>query len=389
MYSGKLVFSQLMSYLPRKAFRRCVARYRGDYKVQQFSCWDQYCCMAFAQLTGRESLRDIEACLRAQQAKLYHMGIRGRVSRSTLADANAHRDWRMYADFAHLLIHRARALYQEEDFGVDLDDTVYALDSTTIDLCLSVFPWAQFRQTKSAVKLHTLLDLRGPIPTTAWITPARLHDVNLLDTLLPEPGALYLMDRAYLDYRRLYGLHQAHASFIIRAKSNLQFRRQYSQPVDKTTGLRCDHIGVLTGFYAQQRYPDQLRRIKFHDAETDRTFIFLTNNRTLPALTICQLSQCRWQVELFFKWIKQHLRIQSFFGTSINAVKTQLWIAISVYVLVAIIVKEQELDLSLYTFLQIISVTVFEKVDILQLVTAPDYTIMEGHFANQLKLFEL
>ncbi len=317
------------------------------------------------------------------------MGIRGRVSRSTLADANAHRDWRMYADFAHLLIHRARALYQEEDFGVDLDDTVYALDSTTIDLCLSVFPWAQFRQTKSAVKLHTLLDLRGPIPTSAWITPARIHDVNLLDTLLPEPGALYLMDRAYLDFRRLHALHQAHASFIIRAKSNLQFRRQYSQPVDKATGLRCDQIGVLTGFYAKQRYPDQLRRIKFYDAETDRTFIFLTNNRTLPALTICQLYQCRWQVELFFKWIKQHLRIQSFFGTSINAVKTQLWIAISVYVLVAIIVKEQELDLSLYTFLQILSVTVFEKVDILQLVTASDYTSAEDHLANQLKLFEL
>jgi len=389
MYAGKLVFAQLMSSVPRKAFRRCVTRYRGDYKVHQFSCWDQYCCMAFAQLTGRESLRDIEACLRAQQAKLYHMGIRGRVSRSTLADANAHRDWRMYADFAHLLIHRARTLYHDEDFGVDLDETVYALDSTTIDLCLSVFPWAQFRQTKSAVKLHTLLDLRGPIPTTAWITPARIHDVNLLDALLPEPGALYLMDRGYIDYERLYALQHAAAFFVIRAKKNLQFRRQYSHPVDKTTGLRCDQIGVLTGFYTRQHYPDQLRRIKFYDAESDRTFIFLTNNRTLPALTICQLYQCRWQVELFFKWIKQHLRIQSFFGTSMNAVKTQLWIAISVYVLMAIIVKEQDLDCSLYTFLQIISVTVFEKVDILQLVTAADYTSLERRFGNQLKLFDL
>jgi len=345
--------------------------------------------MAFAQLTGRESLRDIEACLRAQSAKLYHMGSRGRVSRSTLADANAHRDWRMYADFAHVLIHRARALYQDEDFGVELDDTVYALDSTTIDLCLSVFPWAQFRRTKSAVKLHTLLDLRGPIPTSAWITPARIHDVNLLDALLPEPGALYLMDRGYLDFRRLHTLHQAQAAFVIRAKAHLQFRRQYSQPIDKTTGLRCDQSGVLTGFYPKQRYPDQLRRIKFYDAESDRTFIFLTNNRTLPALTICQLYHCRWQVELFFKWIKQHLRIQSFLGTSINAVKTQLWIAISVYVLVAIFVKEQHLECSFYNFLQIISVTVFEKVDILQLVTAADYTSPEGQFTNQLKSFDL
>lgn len=341
MYTGKLVFSQVIEHLPLHTFRRCVTRYQGHYKVVSFSCLDQYLCMAFAQLTYRESLRDIEACLRAQETKLYHMGIRGKVSRSTLADANQMRDWRIYADFAHSLIHIARKLYINEEFGVELNQTVYALDATTIDLCLSVFPWAHFRQTKAAVKLHTLLDLRGNIPTFIHISDGKLHDVNVLDILIPEAGAFYIMDRGYLDFARLFTFNQYQAFFVTRAKSNLHFRRVYSHPVDKQTGLICDQTVMLQGFYAAKDYPDRLRRIKYHDRETNKNLVFLTNNFKLPALTIAHLYRCRWQVELFFKWIKQHLRIKSFYGASQNAVKTQVWIAVSVYVLVATLVQNK------------------------------------------------
>jgi hypothetical protein len=357
MYTGRLVFAQVLDHLPQHTFRRCVERYGGNQHVKRFTC--QYRCMAFAQLTYRESLRDIEACLRAQQTKLYHLGIRSAVSRSTLADANERRDWRIYADLAQALIHIARRLYVDEPFGVDLDNTVYALDASTIDLCLSVFPWAPFRQTKAAVKLHTLLDLRGNIPTFIHLSDGKLHDVNALDLLIPEPGAFYVMDRGYLDFARLYRLTLVGAFFVIRAKSNLKFRRLYSEPVDKDAGLRCDQSILLTGFYPAQRYPQKLRRIKYYDATTEKTLVFLTNNFSLPALTVAELYRCRWQVELFFKWIKQHLRIKAFFGTSENAVKTQLWIAVSVYVLVAIIKKRLKLEPSLYTILQILSLTVF------------------------------
>lgn len=384
MNSGKLVFSQLTSYLPIKAFRRCVKRYRGSHKVQSFSCWDQFLCMAFAQLTYRESLRDIQVCLRAMQSKLYHMGIRGKVSKSTLADANEKRDWRIYADFAQVLIHHARSLYSDEDFGVELEQTVYALDSTTVDLCLSVFPWAHFRKNKAAIKLHTLLDLRGPIPSFVWITEGSVHDVNILDQLSPETGSIYLFDRAYIDYKRLLNIHKANAFFITRAKSNLKFTRQYSNAIDKSTGLRCDQIGILEGFYSSKNYPDKLRRIKYYDATLDKKLVFLTNNLTLPALTITQLYKCRWQVETFFKWIKLHLRIKAFYGTSENAVKTQIWIAISSYVLVAIVKKQLKLEISLYTFLQISSLSLFEKVDILQLVKGCDYNTHATLNSNQL-----
>ena len=389
MNSDTIIFSQLTSHLPIKTFRRCVHRYRGNYKVQSFSCWDQFLCMAFAQLTYRESLRDIESCLRSMRAKLYHMGIRGNVSRSTLADANEKRDWRIYADFAQTLIHHARALYIDEDLGVELDETVYALDATTIDLCLSVFPWAIFRKTKGAIKLHTLLDLRGSIPTFIWLTHAKFHDVNILDALIPEPGSIYLMDRAYIDFSRLFELNQAKAFFVIKAKSNFKFRRLYSRPVDKSTGLRCDQIIVLSGFYSKQHYPEKLRRVKYYDAEHDNTLVFLTNNFTLPASTVCELYKCRWKVEIFFKWIKQNLRIKSFYGTSPNAVKTQIWIAITVYVLVAIVKKRLNLDISLYTFLQILSVTVFEKAPILQLVRENKYNHLSNKNYNQLELFDL
>lgn len=389
MYSGKLVFAQLTSYLPIKAFRRCVKKYRGDHKVKSFSCWDQFLCMAFAQLTFRESLRDIESCLRSLRNKLYHMGLRCKISRSTLADANEKRDWRIYAEFAQILIHQARLLYRDDDFGLELTDMVYALDSTTIDLCLSVFPWAIFRARKGAVKVHTLLDLRGSIPSFIWITHGKFHDVNILDELIPEPGAIYLMDRAYIDFARLYVFHRSQAFFIIRTKSNFSFRRIYSHPVDKATGLICDQTIALSGFYTSKDYPEKLRRIKFYDKEHNRTLVFLTNNFTLPALTICQLYKYRWKVELFFKWIKQHLRIKAFYGTTENAVKTQIWIAISVYVLVAIVKKQLKLDISLYTFLQILSVTLFEKVNILQLVTETDYKTEQTQLTNQLTLFEL
>jgi hypothetical protein len=344
--------------------------------------------MAFAQLTYRESLRDIEACLRAQQNKLYHMGIRGGISRNTLSNANKVRDWRIYADFAQSLIQIARKLYVDEDIGAELDNTVYALDATTIDLCLSVFPWAHFRSTKAAVKLHTLLDLRGAIPTFIHISDGKMHDVNVLDLLVPEAGAFYVMDRAYVDFSRLFALHQGSAFFVTRAKSNFQCRRLYSRPVDKSQGLRCDQTVRLTGFYAARNYPEKLRRIKYHDLKTGKTFIFLTNNFTLPAMTIADLYRCRWQVELFFKWIKQHLRIKSFYGTTDNAVKTQIWIAVSVYVQVAIIKKRLNLDASLYTILQILSVTIFENIPLDQLLMDNEFTQDNADSPNQLILFD-
>ena len=388
MYTGRLIFSQVIDHMPMHTFRQCVQRYRGNYHVKRFTCLDQFFCMAFAQLTYRESLRDIEACLRAQQNKLYHMGIRTKISRSTLAEANEKRDWRIYADFAQLLICTARQLYINDDFGVELDQTVYALDSTTIDLSLSVFPWAHFRRAKAAIKLHTLLDLRGNIPTFIHISDGKLHDVNVLDELIPEPGSFYIMDRAYLDFSRLYTMNQWSAFFVIRAKSNFRFRRLYSHPIDKKTGLKCDQTILLTGFYPSKGYPEKIRRIKYHDAETNKTLVFLTNNFSLPALTITQLYKSRWKVELFFKWIKQHLRIKSFFGTTENAVKTQVWIAVSVYVLVAIIKKRLNLDITLYTILQILSVTIFEKIPLFQLVTNSEYKVNTGNNHNQLKLFD-
>ena len=388
MYMGNLVFSQVMEHLPLHTFRRYVQRYRGNHKIQSFSCLDQFRCMAFAQLTYRESLRDIEACLRAQQNKLYHMGIRGGISRNTLSNANKVRDWRIYADFAQSLIQIARKLYVDEDIGAELDNTVYALDATTIDLCLSVFPWAHFRSTKAAVKLHTLLDLRGSIPTFIHISDGKMHDVNVLDLLLPEAGAFYVMDRGYVDFSRLFTLHQGSAFFVIRAKSNLQCRRLYSRPVDKSLGLRCDQTVRLTGFYAARDYPEKLRRVKYHDLKTGKTFVFLTNNFALPAMTIADLYRCRWQVELFFKWIKQHLRIKSFFGTTDNAVKTQIWIAVSVYVQVAIIKKRLNLDASLYTILQILSVTIFENIPLDQLLMNNEFTQENVDSPNQLILFD-
>jgi hypothetical protein len=388
MYTGKTIFSQVIEHLPMHTFRQCVERYRGNYKVQSFSCLDQFLCMAFAQLTHRESLRGIEVCLRAQQSKLYHMGIRGKVSRSTLADANENRDWRIYADFAQSLIHTARDLYQNDDFGLDLQQTVYALDATTIDLCLSVFPWAKFRKAKGAVKLHTLLDLRGNIPTFIRISDGKMHDVNVLDEIIPEPGSFYVMDRGYLDFARLYLLSQSGAFFVTRAKSNFRFRRIYSRPVDKSSGLRCDQTIAMVNSKSLKDYPTRLRRVKIFDSENNKVLVFLTNDFTLSALTIAQLYRCRWQVELFFKWIKQHLRIKSFFGTSENAVKTQIWIAISVYVLVAIIKKRLNMKASLYTILQIFSVTIFEKVSFFQAVENPELVVNQNNHHNQLKLFD-
>jgi hypothetical protein len=368
MHAGKLVFAQLMEFAPWHTFRRLVSKHRGDFNVRTFSCLDQFLCMAFAQLTYRESLRDIEACLCAQPTKLYHLGIRGKVSRSALADANEARDWHIYYEFAQALIRIARGLYAKQPLGIDLDETVYALDSTTIDLCLSLFPWAEFRATKAAVKLHTLLDLRGAIPTFIHISDGKLHDVNVLDLLTPEPGVYYVMDRGYLDFERLYALHQAGSFFVTRAKSNSKFKRVLSQPVDRTTGLICDQVVELTVFYSQQSYPERLRRIRYRDSE-GRTLVFLTNHLALPALTVCALYKRRWQVELFFKWIKQHLRIKRFLGHSENAVKTQVWIAVAVYVLVAIVRKRLDLKLSLHSMLQILSVTPFEKVPLVQLLT--------------------
>jgi len=388
MNLGKLVFAQVTQHLPLTTFRRCVARYGGEHKVKSFSCLEQYLCMAFAQLTYRESLRDIEACLRAQEGKLYHMGIQSRVSRSTLADANEVRDWRIYAEFAQSLIGIARRLYAAEPFGVDLKETVYALDASTIDLCLSVFPWAPFRSTKAAIKLHTLLDLRGNIPTFLHISEGKLHEVNVLDLLVPEPGAFYVMDRGYIDFERLHRLHQAGSFFVTRAKSNLKAQRRYSHPVERSTGLICDQTIALTGFYSRQDFDTPLRRIRFRDPETGKRLVFLTNNFALPAITITELYRCRWQVELFFKWIKQHLRIKVFFGTSENAVKTQIWIAVSVYVLVAIVKKRLTLSASLYEILQILSLTMFERMPLNQLLGEITTDGIDAISANQLNLFD-
>jgi IS4 transposase len=388
MNSGKSIFAQLMDFLPSKAFRRCVKRYQGDYKLKTFSCWDQYLCMAFAQLTYRESLRDIEACLRAQHTKLYHLGIRGQVSRNTLANANSVRDWRIYADFAQVLITRARVLYADDSFGVELAQTAYALDATTIDLCLALFPWAQFRKHKGAVKLHTLLDLRGSIPTVVIITHGKVHDVNILDQLSFEAGAFYVMDRGYLDFGRLYKLHLASAFFVTRARKRFDFQRLYSRPVDRATGVICDQMVTLVNPVPRQGYPEKLRRIRYVDAQTNQRLIFLTNNFSLPPLTIAQLYRSRWQVELFFKWIKQHLRIKNFYGTSENALRTQIWIAISVYVLVAIVKKELHLEGSLYRMLQICSVTLFEKTPILQALSLADDQTNLDDLCKQLILFK-
>jgi len=385
MNEGKTVFAQVMEFLPMYEFRKCVERYHGDYKVLSFTCLDQFFCMAFAQITFRESLRDIQACLRSKQNKLYHMGIRGQVSRNTLSNANNQRDWRIYADLAMILIYRARELYINDPFGIDLDNTVYALDSTTIDLCLAMFPWARFRKNKGAVKLHTLLDLRGNIPSFIDITDGKVHDVNVLDILIFEAGSFYIMDRGYIDFKRLYALHQALAFFVTRAKSNIKYRRLYSRSVDKSTGLRCDQTIVLTQSF--EDYPEHLRLIKFYDAENDLRLTFLTNNFLLDALTIAQLYKCRWQVELFFKWIKQHLRIKAFFGTSENAVKTQVWIAVSIYVLIAIIKKRLSLEPTLYTILQILSVNIFEKEPIARLLTTKELDNENLENDNQLKLF--
>lgn len=387
MNSGKSIFAQLMEFLPIYEFRKCVKRYNGNYKIKSFTCWEQFLCMSFAQLTYRESLRDIEACLRAAHKKLYHMGIRSKVSRNTLANANQVRDWRIYADFAQAIIGIARKLYINEDFGVELQQTAYALDATIIDLCLSLFPWAKFRNRKGAVKLHTLIDLRGSIPAFVIITHGKVHEVTVLDDLIIEAGAIYIMDRGYLDFRRLHRIQQASAFFVTRAKSNFKFKRLYSNRVDKSTGVQCDQIIVLTGFYAKKDYPDKLRRIRYHDAEHNNTLVFLTNNFTLPALTIAKLYRCRWQVELFFKWIKQHLRIKAFYGTTENAVKTQIWIAISVYVLVAIVKKRLNLKHSLYTILQILSVTLLEKIQLLQAVSSMEDDDTNGDSCNQLNLF--
>ena len=388
MNQGQTVFSQVIDFLSWKKFRQCVNRYNGNFRIRSFTCYDQFLCMAFAQLTYRESLRDIVCCIRAMRTKLYHMGIRGKVSRSTLADANELRDWRIYCDFAQILIDEARRLYLDDDFGLELKETVYALDSSTIDLCLSIFPWARFRKTKAAVKLHTLLDLRGDIPTFVWITDGKVHDVNVLDHLVPEPGAIYIMDRAYLDFLHLYRIHQSSAVFVIRSKSNTGLRRLYSREVDKSTGVMCDQTVVPTGFYSKKDYPEKLRRIKYFDSEKGRSFTFLTNQFILPPLTIAELYRYRWRIEAFFKWIKQHLRIKKFYGTSKNAVKTQIWIAISTYVLVAIMKKRLKIDLTLYTILQILSISLFEKTPILQALTTNDYKnkITSSHI--QLNLFE-
>jgi hypothetical protein len=388
MNEGKYVFAQVMDHLPHSTFHRCVARYGGTHKVKSFSCLDQYLSMAFAQLTFRESLRDIEACLRAQSTKLYHLGFRSVVARNTLANANAVRDWRIYCDFAQSLIGIARRLYADEAFGVDLKDTVYALDATTIDLCLSVFPWAPFRSTKAAVKMHTLLDLRGNIPSFIFISDGKMHDVNILDRLVPEPGAIYVMDRGYVDFERLGRFHAAGSSFVIRAKRNLKAQRRYSRKVDRSTGLICDQTVTLTGFYSQQGFPAPLRRVRYNDVETGKRLVFLSNNFVVPALTITQLYRQRWQIELFFKWIKQHLRIKAFFGESENAVKTQIWIAVSVYVLVAIIRKRLGLTASLYEILQILSLTMFERMPINQLLSGAALAEAEPPLDNQLKLFD-
>jgi hypothetical protein len=388
MNHGRSIFAQLIDHLPIREFRKCVDRYDGNRRVRSFSCWDQLLCLVFAQLTCRESLRDIVACLRSVDGRLYHMGIRGTVSRSTLADANEARDWRIYADFAQVLIHEARHLYAGEDFGVDLANTVYAFDSTTIDLCMALFPWASYKRTQHAMKLHTLLDLRGNIPTFIRITPARLHDVNVLDDLVPEAGAFYVMDRGYLDFERLYRWTLAGAFFLTRARKNFRFERVSSHAVDKQTGVQCDQTIRLVWFYSSRGYPGDLRRIRYRDPQTGKRLVFLTNNFSQPASVITELYRCRWQVELFFKWIKQHLRIKAFYGTSENAVKTQVWTAVCSYLLVAIARQRLTLDLNLYTILQILSVSLFEKMPINRAFSSPDQKIAEVVSHNQLSLLD-
>ena len=388
MNSERTIFSQIMDFVPMYEFRKCVSRYSGNYKIKHFSCWEQFLCMAFAQITFRESLRDIEVCLRASRNKLYHMGIRSTVSRNTLSNANKTRDWHIYEDFAHVLINHARQLYKDDTFGDDLEQTAYALDSTIINLCLSLFPWASFRTRKGAIKMHTLMDLHGNIPSCVYITPGVVHDVTILDYLSFEAGSFYILDRAYLDFKRLYILAQASAFFVIRAKRNLNFRRLYSAPVDKESGVQCDQIIRLNNFYAKNNYPDKLRRIRYFDIENNKRLYFLTNNFSLPAFTIAELYRSRWKIELFFKWIKQNLRIKKFYGVSENAVKTQIWIAVSVYVLIAIIKKQLKLELSFYTILQIFSVIPFEKITILQAFTNSNCKIHDPNNFNQLYLFD-
>lgn len=388
MHAGKLVFSQLMAFLPWRRFDTCVRRYRGDRKIKSFPCAEHLRVMAFAQLTYRESLRDIVTCLRAVGTKLYHMGIRGNISRNNLSNANRTRDWRIYADFAQILIAQARTLYADDDLGIDLDATVYALDASTIDLCLSMFPWAKFRKAKGAVKIHTLMNLQGNIPEFILISDGKLHDVNALDYLIPSPGAYYVMDRGYLDFARLYDLDQAKAYFVTRAKKNFNFKRRYSREVDKSTGVQCDQTIVLETFYSHQSYPQPLRRIRYYDDHLDKRFVFLTNDFDLPAVTIAALYKSRWQIEVFFKWIKQHLRIKAFYGTNQNAVKAQIWTAVSVYLLVAIAKKRLDLPQSLYTILQILSISIFEKTPIVELFSQPDYSIQQAHCPNQLLLFD-
>ena len=389
MYSDKLVFSQIMNFVPWRRFQTCVDRYRGDWKIHSFKCSEYYRVMAFAQLTYRESLRDIASCLDAMRLKLYHMGVQSNISRNNLSNANNVRDWRIFADFAQILIRRAKQLYINQPLDIDLDATVYALDSTTIDLCLTIFPWATFRRTKSAVKVHTLMNLQGSIPEFILISTGKTHDVHVLDHLAFQPGAFYVMDRAYLDYERLYTIHQAQAFFVTRAKKNTQFARRYSNEVDKSTSVQCDQIGTLKVFYSSKAYPEPLRRIRYYDEENDRRLVFLTNNMQLPAVTIAGLYKSRWQIELFFKWIKQHLRIKSFFGTSANAVKSQIWIAISVYLLVAILKKELGIDRTLYEILQVLSLTQFEKTPINQVFENKNYKTEITPIHNQLSLFDL
>ena len=389
MNQGQSIFAQIMSYIPKHKFDHCVKKYRGGYKVQSFTCWEQFLVMAFAQLTYRDSLRDIETCLRAMQNKLYHIGLRSKISRSTLAYANQNRDWRIYAEFAYLLIDQAKELYRDNKFFKELDETVYALDSTTIDLCLSLFPWAKFRKTKGAVKIHTLLNLQNNIPSFFSITDGSVHDVNILDELVTEIGAFYVIDKGYVDFERLYNLNINSAYFVTRAKTNLQFKRVYSHQVDKSLGLICDQSIALTGFYPSKDYPEKIRRIKYFDSENNRRLVFLTNNFHLPAITIANLYKQRWQIELFFKWIKQNLKIKSFYGNSPNAVKTQVCIAISVYVLLAIIKKKLKIEHSLYTFLQLVSVLIFEKTPIISMFSDSNYNIENTYNSNQLSLFNL
>lgn len=388
MFAGSTIFSQLMDLLPWRRFQTCVSRYKGDYKVKTFKCTEHFRVMAFAQLTYRESLRDIEACLRTMGSKLYHIGIRSTISRNNIAHANETRDWRIYADFAQILINRAKVLYANEQLGADLKSTVYALDSTTIDLCMSLFPWAHFRKTKSAIKLHTLMNLRGYIPEFIYISEAKMHDVNILDLIIPSPGTYYIMDRAYLDFKRLYDLHQKRAFFVIRAKKNFKFKRRYSHQVEKNTGVQCDQTIVLTTHYSAKKYPEALRRIRFYDTERQKRLVFLTNNFDLPADIIAMLYKSRWNIEIFFKWIKQHLRIKAFFGTSENAVKVQVWTAITTYLLVAIMKKEFKLEQTLYTILQVLSVSIFEKMPVREAFSKYYMLNQHGDSYKQLTLFD-